>query len=104
MQHKNIKQTLHYNSLLLPKDHREVIQNSNFSLWNDITAINTNFPNEEIRVDHIVKDFGKSYGIDLKLTCDNPAVQKQLDDAYERKMRLPRFNKHESFYAMIGKD
>lgn len=99
-----IKQTLQYNPLLLPKEHREVIQNSNLQLWNELTKISTAFPNDEIRVDHIVKDFGKSYGMDMKLTSDNPTIQKYLDEAYEREMRMPRFSKHDHFNAMIEKN
>lgn len=87
----------------MPKEHRQIIQTSNFELWNDIGILQRNFPNEEIRVDYIIKDFGHSYGEDMKLSCDNPTVQKYLDDAYEKNMRMPRFSKHEHFNAMIEK-
>ena len=100
---KDIIQKLHYNSLFLPKEDRQVIQNSNLALWNDITAINSNYPDEEIHVDHVIKDFGKTYGIDLELSCDNPTVQKYLDEAYKRNMRLPRFSKPEHFDELIEK-
>lgn len=65
--------------------------------------INSNYPDEEIRVDHMVKDFGKSYGIDLKLSCENPALQQLLDEDYERNMRLLRFSKPEYFDELIEK-
>lgn len=98
---KPFKQTLKYNELLMPKEHRQVVDLANMELWNDLMAINTNNPNEEIRIDHVVKDLGHSYAIDMKLHCDNPAVQKQLDAAYERNMRLPRFTKHEHFEHIV---
>jgi len=91
MQPKPFKQSLKYNPLLLPKEHRQTIQNSNYDLWNELTIINANFPTEEIFVDHVIKDYGGTYGVDLKLTCSNKTVQQMLDSAYERQMRLPRF-------------
>ncbi|WP_316827427.1 hypothetical protein [Pedobacter miscanthi] len=99
---KPIKQSLKYNTLLLPKEHRLATQNLNFELWNDLGIINRNFPNVQINVDHIIKDFGNYYGIDLKLTCMNKDVQKMLDMTYERNMQMPRFEKHEHFDAMIS--
>ena len=99
---KPFKQSLKYNELFMPKEHRQVIDLSNMDLWNDLMAINTNFPKEQIIIDHVVKDFGHSYGIDMKLYCKNPAVQQQLDAAYERNMQLPRFMKHEDFEHMIA--
>lgn len=97
---KSIKQSLKYNSLLLPKDHKNEIQLANFDLWNELSRINLAFPKVQINVDHVIKDFGNYYGIDLRLSCRNMDVQKLLDDTYERTMRLPRFEKHEHFEAM----
>ncbi|MGZ3812302.1 MAG: hypothetical protein ACXVB0_24565 [Mucilaginibacter sp.] len=98
---KPFKQSLKYNPLFLPKEHRQTIQNSNYDLWNEITTINTNFPAEEILVDHVIKDYGNTYAVDLKLTCNNTKVQQLLDSAYESQMRLPRFAKHADFEAML---
>jgi|GEM_PF-2852802 hypothetical protein len=102
MQPKSFKQSLKYNPLLLPKEHKQAIQNINYDLWNDLSIININFPKDEITIDHIIKDFGKTYGIDLKLGCKNKTVQQLLDAAYEKHMRLPRFTKHEHFEAMLA--
>ncbi len=101
---KPLKQTLKYNNLLMPKEHRQVNDNSNFELWNALMAINSNHPTDEITIDYIVKDFGHYYGIDMKLACDNPLVQKQLDDVYERNIKIPRFRKHNEFEAMLEID
>lgn len=98
---KPIKQSLKYNSLLIPKEHKSVIQLANFELWNELGVINLNYPNVQITVDHVVKEFGNYYGIDLKLKCRNKDVQKMLDATYERNMQLPRFEKHEHFEAMM---
>ncbi|MBD1365146.1 hypothetical protein IDJ77_15120 [Mucilaginibacter sp. ZT4R22] len=99
---KPFKQSLKYNSLLMPKEHREVVDRANMDLWNDLMAINTNNPKEEIKIDHVIKDLGHSYAVDMKISCKNSAVQQQLDAVYERNMRLPRFTKHEHFDAMIS--
>lgn len=101
---KPFQQNLKYNELLMPKEHRQVNDTSNLELWNDLMAINSNHPNEEIRIDHVVKDFGYSYGIDMKLSCTDQVVQQQLNNAYERNMRIPRFRKHEHFDAMLQID
>ena len=99
---KTIKQSLKYNELLMPKEHRRTIDTSNFDLWNEITTINTAFPDEQIFVEHHVKEFGHYYGIDLKLLCDNPVIQRHLDEAYETHMQIPRFRKHDEFDSMVG--
>lgn len=100
MNPRPFKQVIKFNELLQPKEHREKIQNANFELWNELTAINSYFPNEEIIITHVVRDFGTTYGIDMELFCKNKDVQSILDEAYERSMRIPRFVKHETFEAM----
>lgn len=99
---KPFKQSLKYNELFMPKEHRQVVDRSNMDLWNDLMAINSNFPKAQIRIDHVVKDFGHSYGIDMKLHCANPVVQEQLNAAYERNMRIPRFTKHDDSEHMTS--
>jgi len=99
---KTIKQSLKYNPLLLPTAHKCVIQLSNIALWNEVSIINSHYPNEQITADHIVRESGNYYSIDLELKCENKTVQKMLDAAYERNMELPRFEKHEHFVAMIS--
>ncbi|SDE84946.1 hypothetical protein SAMN05216464_11043 [Mucilaginibacter pineti] len=86
----------------MPKEHRQAVDSANMELWNDLMTINTNNPNVQINIDHVVKDFGHSYAIDMKIYCKNPGVQQQLDAAYEHNMRLPRFTKHEHFEAMVN--
>lgn len=99
---KPVNQSLKYNPLLLPKEHKNAIQLANIDLWNELGRINLEFPKAQINVDHFVKEFGNYYAIDLRLRSRNKNVQKLLIDIYERTMRLPRFEKHEHFQAMIS--
>jgi hypothetical protein len=98
---KPIKQSLKYNSLMLPKEHKNVLQLANMALWNELNIINMNYPKVQIQVDHIVREFGNYYGIDLRLRCKKIEVQQMLDAAYERNIEIPRFEKHKDFDAMV---
>lgn len=86
----------------MPKEQREVVERANFDLWNDLMAIIINNPKKEIKIVNIIKDLGRSYAVDLKISCINSAVQQQLDAVYERNILLSRFTKHEHFNAMIS--
>lgn len=68
----------------------------------ELGTINLNYPNVQITVDHVVKEFGNYYSIVPKLKCRNKNVRKMLDAAYERTMSLPRFEKHDHFDAMVA--
>jgi hypothetical protein len=98
---KPFKQSLKYNPLLLPNEHKEAIQHINYELWNELAIINNNFPRVEITVNHLIRDFGKTYAVDLELSCKDKEIQAMLDDCYERQMRLIKFSKHDFFDAMI---
>lgn len=54
---KTFQKTFKYNDLLMPKEDRQINDNINFELWRDLMVINSNYPQEEIRIDRIVKDF-----------------------------------------------
>lgn len=90
---KSLKQCLKYNPLLLPKEHKQTSQQLNIALWGQITTINSNFPKEQIVINHILKEFGSYYTLDMELICKNKVVQTLLDAAYKNYMHLPRFEK-----------
>ena len=88
------KQTMLYNQLLIPEEHRKKAQEMSMDIWNDLTRIDSAYPSEEITIEHILKDLGKGlYSIDMRLNCANPKVQEYLDKAYEQHMYLPRLDK-----------
>lgn len=101
---KPLKQSLKYNPLLLPKEHKRISHELNMELWSKITTINSNFPKEQIVINHIVKDFGNYYTLDMELICKNKDVQNLLDAAYEGHMHLPRFEKPSFYSDMVMED
>ena len=95
---KEIKQITKYNTMLIPKEHRESAHRAHMKIWGDIMKINSAFPRAQIEVEHIIKDLnGKCYSLDMKLSCKNPEVQKLLNEHYERHMYLPIFLKDENY-------
>lgn len=95
---KPFKQVTRYNDLFIPKKHRDRNHNANRDLWNQLTTINSAYPKEEIVIEHVIKHINQSYySFDMKLSCSNKEVQKHLDEAYERHMRLPYYEKPEDF-------
>lgn len=93
---KPFKQKVHYNDLIVPKDHRETAQRMSMDIWNQLGRINSAFPNEEITVDHFLREMGGGlYTIDMKVTSTNSEVQKHLDQAYRQCMYWPRFERPE---------
>jgi len=95
---KEIKQSVLYNHLLVPKAHRETAQRLDMEIWNDIMRINSAFPRAQIIIEHVIRDLNtKCYSLDMKIACRNPKVQKLLDECYERHMYLPMFLKDENY-------
>lgn len=93
---KPFKQKVHYNDLIVPKNHRETAQRMSMDIWNQLGKINTAFPSEEITVDHFLREMGGGlYTIDMKVTSANSEVQKHLDEAYKQWMYWPRFERPE---------
>lgn len=93
---KPFKQKVHYNDLVVPKEHRETAQRMSMDIWNQLMRINSAFPRVQIKVDHFLREMeGGLYTIDIKVSCSNPEVQKHLDDAYKRWMYWPRFSRPE---------
>lgn len=89
---KSFKQKTHYNDLIVPKEHRETAQRLSMDIWNQLCRINSAFPEEEITVDHFLREMDRGlYTIDMKVTSTNPKVQRHLDEAYKRWMYFPRF-------------
>ena len=91
---KPFKQTVLYNHMLIPEDHRRTSQEMNMDIWNDLMRINSSYPKEEILIEHVLRDLGRGqYSIDMRLICSSQEVQNKLDEAYERHMYWPRFKK-----------
>lgn len=81
---KPIEQLIKYNPFFLPKKDTKTSRELNQEFWNQLMLINSGFPKALIVVEHIIKDLGQYYTLDLKLSCKNETVQAALNSIYEK--------------------